>query len=50
MSVEAFFKKFLALSVLLAAFAFTQLHAQTVAYVANSSTPLILELDGGQIL
>ena len=50
MKVLSLLKKSLALSLLPAAFAFTQLHAQTVAYVANNSTTLTLEFDGGQIL
>lgn len=50
MKRQALLRKIMTLSVLLAAFAFTSLHAQTVAYVANHSTPLILQLDGGQIL
>ncbi|MBZ5504515.1 MAG: hypothetical protein LAO78_03410 [Acidobacteriia bacterium] len=45
MSVQAFFKKILALSALLAAFACTQLHAQTVAYVTNLANNTVSVID-----
>jgi YVTN family beta-propeller protein len=38
MKMSSFLKNFLALSLLMAAFAFTSLHAQTVAYVVNNNS------------